>query len=58
MTIYSPILKDSPAEIRAVKEFYNEFPNNKNMIPIIECPIFPDIKNFPKKKEYSWILFK
>lgn len=50
MTIYSPILKDSPAEIRAVKEFYNEFPNNKNMIPIIECPIFPDIKNFPQKR--------
>ncbi|MBU5274348.1 beta family protein [Levilactobacillus brevis] len=51
---YAPVLRDSSAEMKALSEFYVQFPNDVEMLPIIECPNIPitfgnDRGDFPQK---------
>lgn len=45
MTIYSPILRKSAAEINALSEVYSKSNKTQNLLPIIQYPLFPDISD-------------
>ncbi|MCT2899508.1 hypothetical protein EFM54_11045 [Lentilactobacillus buchneri] len=54
MCKYAPVLRDSSAEMKALSEFYTQFPKDSKMLPIIECPKIPTTfdntrSDFPQK---------